>query len=44
MAGSQGRTFQYRLLADASGEPLSLSELTTPDQLERLLAGGVRVG
>jgi hypothetical protein len=33
--GSQGRTYNYRLIDESSGEPLSLKELTTPDQLEQ---------
>jgi len=41
VAGSQGRTYHYRLVADAADvEPLPLAELTTPQELERLLEGG----
>lgn len=34
VGGSQGRTFQYRLIDVSSGQPLSLRELMTPEQLE----------
>jgi hypothetical protein len=38
VSGSQGRTYQYRLLCSGS-EPPHLGELTTPEQLARLLGG-----
>jgi len=36
-SGSQGRTYQYRLLSASDERPHSLHELTTPEQLEKLL-------
>lgn len=38
--GSQGRTYQYRLLAAEDEEPMTLRELTTPEQLQRMLETG----
>ncbi len=40
VSGSQGRTFHYRLLAADEGAAAILSGLTTPDELERMLAAG----
>lgn len=37
VGGSQGRTFTYRLLVTGEDGPSLLGELTTPDELERLL-------
>ena len=39
-AGSQGKTYQYRLLSDADTTPSPLGQLTTPEQLEALLGAG----
>ena len=38
--GSQGRTYQYRLMPDLPTEIGPLQQLTTPEQLERLLGEG----
>jgi len=40
LSGSQGRTYQYRLLTFSETTPSVLGELTSPEELERLLAGG----
>jgi DNA primase catalytic core len=37
LAGSQGKTYQYRLLSDADSTPSPLGQLTTPEELEALL-------
>ncbi|MCE7874508.1 toprim domain-containing protein [bacterium CPR1] len=39
LAGSQGRTFQYQVLADVQDAPCPLGELTTPEQLTALWPG-----
>jgi hypothetical protein len=36
--GSQGRTYQYRLMTDSDVRPHTLHDLTTPEQLEQRLA------
>jgi DNA primase catalytic core len=41
--GSQGKTFRYRLLEEPNGEPLPLSGLTTPEELEERLATAGRL-
>jgi hypothetical protein len=38
--GSQGRTYQYRLMTDSDVRPHTLHDLTTPEQLEHLLTEG----
>ncbi|MDI1252774.1 hypothetical protein, partial [Thermomonas sp.] len=38
LKGTQGQTYQYRLAGGGGGDALPLSELTTPAQLEALLA------
>lgn len=40
VSGSQGRTYHYRLLAHEEGAQAILAELTTPDELDRILGGG----
>ena len=41
--GSQGRTYQYRLMPDVPTDTTPLQQLTTPEQLERLLGEEVRM-
>jgi DNA primase catalytic core len=44
LTGGQGRTCQYRLVSASDDKPLSLHDLTTPEELERLAAGALASG
>lgn len=44
LTGGQGRTCQYRLISASDEKPLSLHDLTTPEQLEELMAAQAASG